>query len=156
MMYGVIERVNSRNIEANPVLYAATIFDFRSFQTYLNASTFFPPHTFSSISSIHLKYHLGYKLWWRVKPPLTEPTWHQVWDIIKRMEELKNVIVDIDAYLEDGRLDWETERDLFEDIGRVKLRGGGVSGLVVRVNWDGEAGEGPDEALGRRTFRLVR
>ena len=160
-MFRMIERANPRNMEANSVLYNSTIFDFRSFQTYLVASTLFPPHTFSSISSIHLKYHFGYKLWWRdpdryLKPPLTEPLWHQVWDIIKRMEELKNVIVDIDAYLEDWRLDWQTERDLFEDIGKVKLRSGGVSGLVVRVNWDVEGGEGPDEALGRGTFRLVR
>ena len=72
------------------------------------------------------------------------------------MEELKNVIVDIDAYLDCERLNWETERDIFEALGTVKLRGGGVSGLVVRVNWDGEGGEGPDEALGRGTFRLVR
>ncbi|KAK0514043.1 hypothetical protein JMJ35_003765 [Cladonia borealis] len=149
------------NIEANPVLYSATIFDFRSFQTYLLASTLLPPHTFSSISSIHLKYHFGYRLWWEdpdnyVKRPWRDPVWNQVWDIIKGMEELRNVIVDIDAYLEYGKLSWETERDLFERLGTVKLRSGGERGFVVRVNWDGDGGEGPDEGLGRGTFRLVR
>lgn len=161
LMFGVIERTNLRNIEAKPVLYSATIFDFRSFQNLLVATTILPPPTFSSIRSIHLKYHFGYRLWWEdpdnyVKRPRKEPVWHQAWDIIKGMEELRNVIVDIDANLEYGRLDWETERDLFENLGTVKLKGGGESGLVVRVSWDGEGGEGPDEGLGRGTFRLVR
>ena len=82
--------------------------------------------------------------------------WNQFWDIIKGMEELRNVVVDIEAYLEHGRLGWETEKDLFERLGTVKLKSGGERGFVIRVNWDGDGGEGPDEGLGRGTFRLVR
>ena len=162
MTFGVIERANPRNIEANPVLYTATTFDFRSFQTYLLASTLLPPRTFSSIRSIHLKYHFGYSLWWDdpdnyyVKRPVRNQVWNQAWEVIKGMEELKNVIVDCDAYLGYGRVGRETERDLFERLGAVRLRGGGESGFVVRVTWDGDGGEGSEEGLGTGTFRMVR
>ena len=159
MMFGVIERVNSRNIEANPVLYTTTIFDFRSFRAYLIASTLLPAHTFSSICSIHLKHTFGEKLWLvgpdcYIKLPLT--VWNQVWEIVKGMEDLKNVIVDVDAILEHGRLGREAERDLFERLGAVRLRSGGESGFVVRVTWEGDDREGAEEGLGTGTFRLVR
>ncbi len=160
-MFGFIDRAHSSNIEANPVLYTATTFDFRSFEAYLLASTLLPPHTFSSICSIHLKYHFGYRLLWEDpdnyrKRSLRDPVWNQVWEIIKGMEELKNVIVDLDAYLEYGRVGRELERDLFERLGAVRLRGGGERGFVVRVTWDGDGEEGPEEGLGTGTFRLVR
>ena len=101
MMIGLIDGADSRHMEANPALYAATIFDFRSFPGYLLASTLLPPRTFSSICSIHLIYHFGYMLWREHRDdhcqrPREDPVWDQVWKIMTRME-LKSVVVDLDA-----------------------------------------------------------
>ncbi len=161
MMFGLIDRVYPRSIEANPVLYTATTFDFRSFPAYLLASTLLPAHTFSSICSIHLKYHFGYRLWCGhpdnyYQRPREDPVWNQAWEIMKGMEELRSVVVDLDAYLEDGRVGRKLEREVLGGLGAVRFRGGGEGGFVVRVTWEGDGGEGAEEECGKGTFRLVR
>ena len=82
--------------------------------------------------------------------------WNQVWEIMKGMEELRSVVVDLDAYLEDGRVGSEMEREVLRGLGAVRIRGGGAGGFVVRVTWEGGGGEGAEEESGKGTFRLVR
>lgn len=160
VMVVLIDGAHSSNIEANPALYAATIFDFRSFPAYLLASTLLPTRTFSSICSIHLKYHFGYMLWFKdpdlhCQRPRENPVWNQVWKIMKGME-LRSVVVDLEACLEGGRVERDVEREVLEPLGAVSVRGGEEGAFVVRVTWEGDSEEEVEEGLETRTFRLVR
>lgn len=160
-MIVLIDGAHSRNIEANPALYATTVFDFRSFPAYVLAFTLLPPRTFSSICSIHLKYHFGYRLWCGHPDSFDQrrkedPVWNQVWGIMKEMEGLKSVVVDLDAYLGDGRLERTVEKEVLGALGAVRIRGDGDNRFVVRVTWEGDGGEGIEEGLEQEMFRLVR
>lgn len=64
--------------------------------------------------------------------------------------------MDLDAYLEGGRVERKVEREVLGALGAVRVRSGEEGGFVVRVTWEGDSDEGVEEELGTRTFRLVR
>ena len=66
------------------------------------------------------------------------------------------MVVDLDAYLEGGRVEGKIEKEVLGALGAVRVRGGQEESFVVRVTWEGDSEEEVERGLVTRTFQLVR
>ena len=85
---------------------------------------------------MHLQWHFGHTLWaFQEKPGrrIYDPGWVKVWNILSYMQNLREVYVDLDAYLEEeaDTLTALIEAEVFEPLMRVRA----ASRFVVKITW---------------------
>jgi hypothetical protein len=76
------------------------------------------------------------------------PEWLKVWEILACMRQLRDIHIDLDAYVDKVTLSPEVEAEVFTPLMRMTQ----VPNFVVRVSWP----EDPRPSLlGETPFRLI-
>ena len=101
----------------------------------MHLSATLPPQRWSSIQKMHLQYHFGYGLWYTRREPcnrIIDPLWQKTWKTLSSSSPgLRQIQLDLDAYLATESMDPEFEAEVFEPLKTVTV----ASTFIVRVSW---------------------
>lgn len=115
-------------------LYSHHLFDFRSFDAYLALAPTLPSQRWNAIQKVHLTWHFGYDLWPEVGdelPRKESSTWNSVWKEMASMRGLREIDVDLSAYLTGNTLAASDEAEIYGPLMAVTV----APLFVVRVSW---------------------
>lgn len=138
--------------EAIDTLYEDHLFDFRSFEAFTLLSLTLLPQRWNAIRKIHLKWHFGYELWCGQGSERRKhgSAWNKVWQTMSRMKGLRDIQVDLDAYLETETLSPMVEADVLAPLMAVTT----APNFVIKASWP--LGPEPSAPMTKTPYRLLR